>query len=94
LPSLGVRRPSVNFSYFNLDQMEPNLAESIYIRSSIKFLHFVPFRQQIWPPRAPDNFDMFFGHIFFVILDILKIFCSNKHQIITDLLNYLDPIKS
>jgi hypothetical protein len=30
----------------------PNLAESIYIRSSIKFLHFVPFRQQIWPPRA------------------------------------------
>ena len=31
---------------------EPNLAESIYIRSSIKFLHFVPFRQQIWPPRA------------------------------------------
>jgi hypothetical protein len=32
--------------------MEPNLAESIYIRSSIKLLHFVPFRQQIWPPRA------------------------------------------
>ena len=32
--------------------MEPNLAESIYIRSSIKFLHFVPFRQQIWPPKA------------------------------------------
>ena len=32
--------------------MEPNLAESIYIRSSIKFHHFVPFRQQIWPPRA------------------------------------------
>jgi hypothetical protein len=32
--------------------MEQNLAESIYIRSSIKFLHFVPFRQQIWPPRA------------------------------------------
>ena len=32
--------------------MEPNLAESIYTRSSIKFLHFVPFRQQIWPPRA------------------------------------------
>ena len=43
---------------------------------------------------TPDNFDMFFGHIFLVILDILKIFCSNKHQIITDLLNYLDPIKS
>ena len=32
--------------------MEPNLAESIYIGSSIKFLHFVLFRQQIWPPRA------------------------------------------
>jgi hypothetical protein len=32
--------------------MEPNLAESIYIRFSIKFLYFVPFRQQIWPPRA------------------------------------------
>ena len=32
--------------------MEQNLADSIYIRSSIKFLHFVPFRQQIWPPRA------------------------------------------
>jgi hypothetical protein len=31
--------------------MEPNLAESIYIRSSIKFLLFVPFRQQIWLPR-------------------------------------------
>jgi hypothetical protein len=27
--------------------MEPNLAESIYIRSSLEFLHFVPFRQQI-----------------------------------------------
>ena len=32
--------------------MEPNLAESIYIRFSINFLHLVPFRQQIWPPRA------------------------------------------
>ena len=32
--------------------MEPNLAESIYIRSSIKFLHFVPFCQQIWLPRT------------------------------------------
>ena len=33
-------------------QMEPNLAGSIYVRSSIKFLHFVPFCQQIWLPRA------------------------------------------
>ena len=32
--------------------MKPTLAESIYIRSTIKFLNFVPFRQQIWPPRA------------------------------------------
>jgi hypothetical protein len=32
--------------------MEPNLAENIYVRFSINFLHFVPFRQQIWPPRA------------------------------------------
>jgi hypothetical protein len=32
--------------------MEPNLAGSIYVRSSIKFLRFVPFGQQIWLPRA------------------------------------------
>ena len=32
--------------------MEPSLAESIYVRSTIKFLHLVPFRQQIWLPRA------------------------------------------
>jgi hypothetical protein len=31
-----------------LGQMEPNLAVSIYVRSSINFLHFVPFHQQIW----------------------------------------------
>ena len=35
-----------------LGQMEPNLAGSIYVRSSIKFLHFVPFRQQTCPPWA------------------------------------------
>ena len=35
-----------------LGQMEPNLAGSIYVRSSIKFLRFIPFGQQIWPPRA------------------------------------------
>ena len=28
--------------------MEPNLAVSIYVRSSINFLHFVLFHQQIW----------------------------------------------
>ena len=52
-----VRRPSVNFSYFNLllwnNWTKWNQTwQSIYIRSSKKFLHFVPFRQQIWPPRA------------------------------------------
>jgi hypothetical protein len=35
-----------------LGQMEPNLAGSIYVRSSIKFLRFMPFGQQIWLPRA------------------------------------------
>jgi hypothetical protein len=33
-------------------QMEPNLAGNIYVRSSIKFLRYVPFGQQIWLPRA------------------------------------------
>ena len=46
----------LNFSYSSslkqLGQIEPNLAVSIYVRSSIKFLHFVPLHQQIWPPRA------------------------------------------
>ena len=32
-----------------LGQIEPNLAGSIYVRSSIKFLHLVPFDQQTWP---------------------------------------------
>jgi hypothetical protein len=35
-----------------LCQMEPNLAGSIYVRSSIKFLHFILFGQQIWLTRA------------------------------------------
>jgi hypothetical protein len=34
-----------------LGEMEPNLAGSIYVRSSIKLLHLVPFDQQTWPPR-------------------------------------------
>jgi hypothetical protein len=29
-----------------LGQMEPNLAGSIYVRSSIKLLHLVPFGQE------------------------------------------------
>jgi hypothetical protein len=32
-----------------LRQMEPNLAGGIYVRSSIKLLHLVPFGQQTWP---------------------------------------------
>ena len=32
--------------------MESNSAVGIYVRSSIKFIHFVPFHQQIWAPRA------------------------------------------
>ena len=31
--------------------MEPNLAGSIYVRSSIKLLHLVPFGQQTWLPK-------------------------------------------
>jgi hypothetical protein len=31
-----------------LGQMEPNLAGSIYLRSSIKLLYLVPFGQQTW----------------------------------------------
>jgi hypothetical protein len=34
-----------------LCNMDPNLAGSIYVRSSIKLLHLVPFDQQTWPPR-------------------------------------------
>jgi hypothetical protein len=32
-----------------LGQMEPKLAGSVYVRSSIKLLHLVPFDQQTWP---------------------------------------------
>jgi hypothetical protein len=51
-------RPSVNLSYFNLllwnnwTKLNQTWQKASIIRSSIKFLHFVPFRQQIWPPRA------------------------------------------
>ena len=34
-----------------LGKMEPNLAGSIYVISSIKLFHLVPFGQQAWPPR-------------------------------------------
>ena len=62
MPSLGVRRPSVVrpltfhilkiYSSETTGQNGTKLGRKIYIRFSIKFLHFVPFRQQIWPPRA------------------------------------------
>ena len=32
-----------------LGQMDPNLAGSIYVRSSIKLLHLIPFGRQTWP---------------------------------------------
>ena len=40
-----------------LGQMEPNLTGSIYGRSCIKFVHFVPIGQQTWPPWAILNSD-------------------------------------
>jgi hypothetical protein len=47
------RGPSKNNStkvWLQLAQwFQPNLAESIYVRSSIKLLHLVPFGQQTWP---------------------------------------------
>ena len=51
----SVVRP-LTFSYFNLllwyNWAKWNQTWQKASRSSIKFLHFVPFRQQIWPPRA------------------------------------------
>jgi hypothetical protein len=35
-----------------LGQIKPSLAGSIYVRSSIKLLHLVPYGQQTLPPRA------------------------------------------
>ena len=40
-----------------LDQMEPNFAGSIYGRSFMKFVHFVPIGQETWPPQAILNSD-------------------------------------
>ena len=40
-----------------LDQMEPNLTGSIYGRSFMKFVHFVPIGRQTWPPWAVLNSD-------------------------------------
>ena len=34
------------------DQMKQNLVGSIYGRSSIVFAHFIPMRQQTWPPQT------------------------------------------
>ena len=40
------------FSSETARQMEPNLTGSIYVRSSIKCLRFVPLGKQMWLPRA------------------------------------------
>ena len=40
-----------------LGQMEPNLTESIYGRSFMKFVHFVLIGRQTWPPWAILNSD-------------------------------------
>ena len=40
-----------------LGQMEPNLTGSIYGRSFMKFVHFVPIGQQTWPQLAILNSD-------------------------------------
>ena len=40
-----------------LGQMEPNLTGSIYERSLMKFVHFVPIGRQTWSPWAVLNSD-------------------------------------
>ena len=50
-----------------LGKMEPNLAGSIYVISSIKLLHLVLFGQQTWPPRLI---------LFFWLANVKKIFSS------------------
>ena len=40
-----------------LGQIKPNLKGSIYGRSCMKFVHFVPIGRQTWPPWAILNFD-------------------------------------
>ena len=56
--------------------MEPNLAVSIYVRFSIRFLHFIPFHQQIWPPiliffSDCSNMFLFFHHfLYFLVLGL------------------------
>ena len=50
-----------------LGQIKPNLAGSIYVRSSIKPFHLVPFGQQTWPPRTI---------LFFWLANVKKIFSS------------------
>jgi hypothetical protein len=51
-----------------LGQMEPNLAGSIYVRSSIKLLHLIPFGQQTWPLllKIAGHVDLDMLHMFAV----------------------------
>jgi hypothetical protein len=46
---------------------EPKLVGSIYGRSSIKIAHFVPIRQQTWPPQAILVSDWFISRRFLEI---------------------------
>jgi hypothetical protein len=59
--------------------MEPNLAGSIYVRSSIKLLHLIPFGQQTWPLLLKIEHRELGNQIYFKIaghvdLDILHMF--------------------
>jgi hypothetical protein len=64
-----------------LGQMEPNMAGSIYVRSSIKLLHLVPFGQQTWPLLLKIE-HMVKLHVFVCSLNLTSISYSflNKGQ--------------
>jgi hypothetical protein len=53
-----------------LGQMEPNLAGSIYVRSSIKPLHLVPFCQQTWPLLLLNMFSVYIEHLSLIVFEI------------------------
>jgi hypothetical protein len=52
-----------------LGQMDPNLAGSIYVRSSIKLLHLIPFGNQIYFKIA-GHVDLDMLHMFSVKLNV------------------------
>ena len=51
-----------------LGQMEPNFTGSIYGRSFIKFVHFIPIGQQAWPPWAILNSDWLSFQTFLILI--------------------------